>query len=120
MKRSYRWLLVMAVIFLALGAFLSRRGDSPYDALTRFIGAFAIPIALYAWCQADIAEHRFSYPAGTPILVAWLFPLGLPIYFLRTRPFFRAMVSLVVASILYVLYSLLMWVGQYARAHLAV
>ena len=114
------WLLVLAGISLALGATLSPNGNSPYDVVSRSIGGFASSIALYAWCQADIVEHNYPYPAGAPILVAWLFPLGLPIYFLRTRVLSRTIVSLLVAAFLYLLYGILILAGQYARAHIAV
>lgn len=55
--------------------------------------AFLISALCYAWCRAE-GLARGVAPPGRSALVAGLFPLlGIPVYFFRTRPWRRALVS---------------------------
>jgi len=52
-----------------------------------------VMILCYLWCKADAAERGMAHIGGTA-LAAFIPPIGLPIYFFRTRPVRRALVSI--------------------------
>jgi hypothetical protein len=56
---------------------------------------------LFAWCKADAAERGISPPKGAPVLVALFPPVGVPYYFLRTRPWRAAAVSILKAFLFF-------------------
>jgi hypothetical protein len=54
----------------------------------------AAPILLYRWAQLDVAERGVPYPAGAPLLVAFVALIGVPLFFLRTRSLAQAFLAL--------------------------
>jgi hypothetical protein len=83
--------------------------------VTIWVLSVALPVAFYSWCQADILERNISYPAGTPILVGVFPPVGLPIYFLRTRTMLGALFG-IGKSLLFVALCLAMYhAGEYVH-----
>ncbi|MGJ7604211.1 rard protein [Variovorax sp. LT1R20] len=91
-----RWiLLVLGVSFLAVGvadAFVPPLRGKDYSALD-VAHAFLISALCYTWCRAE-GLTRGVIPPGRSALLAGVFPLlGIPVYFFRTRPWRRALVS---------------------------
>ncbi|RQO56571.1 rard protein [Variovorax sp. KBW07] len=91
-----RWiLLALGLSFLVAGvadALLPPLRGKDYSALD-VAHAFLIGALCYAWCRAD-GLARGVIPPGRSALLAGVFPLlGIPLYFFRTRPWRRALVS---------------------------
>ena len=96
MKRSSLALVALAIAYVAIAVGLEVPSGSPAGYSLKFVvSGFGIPVLLYAWCQSDINDGGFSYPSGAPLLVAFLFPVGLPVYFFRTRSWPKALLCLV-------------------------
>jgi uncharacterized membrane protein YbaN (DUF454 family) len=91
-----RWiLLVLGLSFLVVGvadAFLPTLRGKDYTVLD-VAHAFLISALCYTWCRAD-GLARGMIPPGRSALFAGIFPLlGIPVYFFRSRPWRRALVS---------------------------
>lgn len=91
-----RWiLLVLGLSFLVVGvadAFMPPLRGKDYSALD-VAHAFLISALCYTWCRAE-GLARGVIPPGRSALLAGVFPLlGIPVYFFRTRPWRRALVS---------------------------
>jgi hypothetical protein len=91
MKRSTLLLVLLAGSYVIAGLLepLSLpRGEvySPYTLVHALVGA----VLIYAWCRAHSQERQTSPPVGAAILSAFLPPIGLPYYMLRSYPFPRA------------------------------
>jgi hypothetical protein len=95
MNRPRRVLLALALSFVVAGVLspivpeVAGKSYSVVDVVhSLLIGALC-----YTWCRAD-GLWRGVLPPGRSALVAGIFPLlGVPLYFLRTRPFPRAVVA---------------------------
>ncbi|MCR6476159.1 rard protein [Variovorax sp. ZS18.2.2] len=91
-----RWiLLVLGLSFLVVGvadAFVPPLRGKDYSVLD-VVHAFLISALCYTWCRAE-GLARGVIPPGRSALLAGVFPLlGIPVYFFRTRPWRRALVS---------------------------
>ena len=91
-----RWiLLALGLSFLAVGvadAFMPPLRGKDYSVLD-VAHAFLISALCYTWCRAE-GLARGVIPPGRSALLAGVFPLlGIPVYFFRTRPWRRALVS---------------------------
>jgi len=91
-----RWiLLVLGLSFLVVGvadAFMPPLRGKDYSVLD-VAHAFLISALCYTWCRAE-GLARGVIPPGRSALLAGVFPLlGIPVYFFRTRPWRRALVS---------------------------
>ena len=116
MKRSQKWLLTIVALQAINGLVAPQPALAGALILVVFLSlAIATPVAIYSWCQADIAERNLQYPAGAPILVGVIPPLGVPLYFLRTRSLLGAVAGMG-KSILFVILALTAsWIGAYLR-----
>ena len=91
-----RWiLLALGLSFLVVGvadAFMPPLRGKDYSVLD-VAHAFLISALCYTWCRAE-GLARGVIPPGRSALLAGVFPLlGIPVYFFRTRPWRRALVS---------------------------
>lgn len=91
-----RWiLLALGLSFLVVGvadAFVPPVRGKEYSALD-VAHAFLISALCYTWCRAE-GLARGVIPPGRSALLAGVFPLlGIPVYFFRTRPWRRALLS---------------------------
>ena len=91
-----RWiLLALGLSFLVVGvadAFVPPLRGKDYSVLD-VAHAFLISALCYTWCRAE-GLARGVFPPGRSALLAGVFPLlGIPVYFFRTRPWRRALVS---------------------------
>ncbi|MDH6165002.1 hypothetical protein M2282_000130 [Variovorax boronicumulans] len=91
-----RWiLLVLGLSFLVVGvadAFMPPLRGKDYSVLD-VAHAFLISALCYTWCRAE-GLARGVIPPGRSALLAGVFPLlGIPVYFFRTRPWRRALLS---------------------------
>jgi hypothetical protein len=91
-----RWiLLVLGLSFLVVGvadAFMPPVRGKDYTVLD-VAHAFLISALCYTWCRAE-GLARGVIPPGRSALWAGVFPLlGIPVYFFRTRPWRRALLS---------------------------
>ncbi|QSI31304.1 rard protein [Variovorax sp. RKNM96] len=91
-----RWiLLVLGLSFFVVGvadAFMPPLRGKDYSVLD-VAHAFLISALCYTWCRAE-GLARGVIPPGRSALLAGVFPLlGIPVYFFRTRPWRRALVS---------------------------
>lgn len=117
MKRSGKHLVAVLIASAAVGAFSpAPQSNSAWTAVGWIVASLAFSINLYAWCKADIVERDLPYPAGIPVLVGHLFPIGVPLYFIITRTAGRALLSIVAALGFAALCFLLVAVGTYANA----
>lgn len=95
MNRPRRVLLALALSFVVAGVLspiVPQAAGKSYSAVD-VAHALLIGALCYTWCRADGLE-RGVLPPGRSALVAGLFPLlGVPIYFLRTRPFAKALLA---------------------------
>jgi hypothetical protein len=121
MKRSHFWLITILALQLVNG-FVVTEPDriGPLLLLPLYSLGVAIPAAIYSWCQADIAERNLPYPAGTPILVGIIPPVGLLIYFARTRPPLGAIAGITKSALFIGLCIASMQLGAYVRTLLFV
>ncbi|ADU37015.1 RarD protein [Variovorax paradoxus EPS] len=91
-----RWiLLALGLSFFIVGvadAFMPPLRGKGYSALD-VAHAVLISALCYTWCRAE-GLARGVIPPGRSALLAGMFPLlGIPVYFFRTRPWRRALVS---------------------------
>jgi hypothetical protein len=91
-----RWiLLALGLSFLVVGvadAFMPPVRGKDYTVLD-VAHAFLISALCYTWCRAE-GLARGVIPPGRSALWAGVFPLlGIPVYFFRTRPWRRALLS---------------------------
>lgn len=104
MSRPRLFLLLLALSFFFAGladAFVSTP-QSP-NSIVAFVHTFFIAALVYLWCKADAAERRTPPPAGAPLFAALLPPLGVPVYFFRSRPLRPALVATALALVFLVL-----------------
>jgi hypothetical protein len=118
MKRSAKFLVAIATLETLSGLVV----PDPRQAGAIGIAAFlflsvAVPAAIYSWCQADISERAIPYPAGTPILVGGLPPIGLLIYFFRTRNALAAVAGVGKSVAFIALCLALSYAGAYIHLH---
>jgi hypothetical protein len=91
-----RWiLLALGLSFLVVGvadAFMPPVRGKDYTVLD-MAHAVLISALCYTWCRAE-GLARGVIPPGRSALWAGVFPLlGIPVYFFRTRPWRRALLS---------------------------
>jgi hypothetical protein len=91
-----RWiLLALGLSFLVVGvadAFMLPVRGKDYTVLD-VAHAFLVSALCYTWCRAE-GLARGVIPPGRSALWAGVFPLlGIPVYFFRTRPWRRALLS---------------------------
>lgn len=91
-----RWiLLALGLSFLVAGvadALLPPLRGKDYSALD-VAHAFLIGALCYTWCRADGLARGVIPPDRSALLAGVLPLLGIPLYFFRTRPWRRALVS---------------------------
>jgi hypothetical protein len=90
MNTPSRYVLALALLFPAVGmidGFIARRGDQ--SPLT-LVYAIAVAALLHRWCKADASLRGIEPPFGSAAMVAFLAPIGVPLYFFRTMPFASA------------------------------
>jgi len=122
MKRSHRFLTAVALVN-GLTAFLVPDYESAapvLGALGYVASAIVMPVLIYLWCQADIIERKLPYPDGIPIVVGYMWVLGLPLYFFKTRSVASAFIGLGKAAVFGVLCGCLLVGGIYAHGYLFV
>ncbi|HEX7868095.1 MAG TPA: rard protein [Variovorax sp.] len=95
MNRPRRVLVALALSFVVAGVLspiVPQMAGKPYSVID-VIHSLLIGALCYTWCRAD-GLVRGVLPPGRSALVAGVFPpLGVPLYFLRTRPFLKALVA---------------------------
>jgi len=102
MRRAQRLLLSLLAAFAVMGVLdaLVPEARQPFTAFDFAKGILVVAL-LFAWCKADAAERGISPPKGAPVLVALFAPVGVPYYFLRTRPWRAAAVSILRAFLFF-------------------
>ena len=86
MKTSQKLLVaILAVEATSSFAFGDLRQPSGLAFAALLVTVISLPSLAYAWCHADIRERAVPYPAGAPVLVGHLAPIGVPIYLFVTR-----------------------------------
>lgn len=109
MKQSHKPLWIMFGIGVVDGALVPLLSNYPLWARYELIAmVVANVMCLYAWCRYDGQEHGFR-PRLAAVLVVLLAVVGVPYYFLRSRPFGRACVAMLKA-LLYLIGVLLAYV----------
>jgi hypothetical protein len=58
---------------------------------------FPSAILLFSWCKADCARRAISPPGGAALLVAGAAVIGIPYYYFRILPPFRALIYVLCA-----------------------
>ena len=95
MNRPRRVLLALALSFVVAGVLspiVPSMAGKPYSVID-VVHSLLIGALCYTWCRADGLE-RGVLPPGRSALLAGLFPpLGVPLYFFRTRPIARAFIA---------------------------
>jgi hypothetical protein len=56
-----------------------------------FVLTCATALMLFAWCKADAKHREALLPRGSSLLVALCPPVGVPVYYFRTRPWRQAL-----------------------------
>jgi len=95
MNRPRRVLLALALSFVVAGVLspIVPEVAGKSFSVVAVVHSQIIGALCYKWCRAD-GLWRGVLPPGRSALVAGIFPLlGVPLYFLRTRPFPRAVVA---------------------------
>lgn len=99
MAPSRRILFSLAAVYAAGGvasAFMQ------HDKALDFALGVATVAAVYTWCRQESLERRSFAPGRSALWAALFSPVGLPVYFLRTRRPVPAMLSSVKALALYI------------------
>ena len=94
MRRTRILLLLLVASFLLAGIlepFIAVPGSA--QSTGAFVHAIVVAVLCYAWCKADAQERGTPGIAGAAF-AGLLPPIGLPIYFFRSRPARKAFVSL--------------------------
>jgi hypothetical protein len=113
MRRTRILLLLLLASFLLAGIlepFLALPGSTHSGGAA--LHAIVIAVLCYAWCKAD-AKERGTPGIGGAALAGLLPPIGLPIYFFRSRTARNALVSLAISLLLLVASILLFGAGLY-------
>jgi hypothetical protein len=95
MPRSRIILLLIAASFLVAGVgepFTARPGE-PYS-VAGVVHMLVFAVLCYMWYRADARSRGIPEGGGSAVFVAMLPPIGLPVYFFRTRTFRRALLSI--------------------------
>ena len=71
--------------------FTERPGE-PYSA-AGVVHMLLIAVLCYGWCKADAAERGIALPPGSAVLAGIVPPLGLPLYFFRSKPKRAALIA---------------------------
>lgn len=95
MRRSTLYLVLLAASNIVAGVLeplALPRGEvySPYALVQALLGA----VLIHAWCRAHSRERHTLPPAGAAILCAFIPPIGLPYYMIRTYPLPRAVLGI--------------------------
>ena len=117
MSSANRLLLIIAATFVAAGSLepqLPHPGQFPNE--IGVVLTFVFAALLFSWCKADAASRNVSPPAGAPLLVALICPIGVPYYLFRTRPWRDAWVATGKAVAFLVLINALYWLSFYVSA----
>jgi hypothetical protein len=94
------WLGVYALLGVLSGVTgLSEKNDRAFNV----IAGIPTMILIYMWCRAEALERRVVVPSGYTMFASIFAPLGIPVYFLRTRkPVKSALVSIVKSFSFYI------------------
>jgi apolipoprotein N-acyltransferase len=103
-------LLTLSFLVAGLVEPIAPHLQEPYSA-AGVVHTFIIAILLYSWCKADAAARQAIPPSGAVLLVAFVPPLGIPYYLLRSRPWRRAFLAIAAALGLFVLQLVLFELG---------
>ena len=108
MKRSRLCLFGLVACSAAVGLLNDKDPATAHSytpsTLVYFIACWLL---LYGWARSDASERAVPYPSGAPLLVAFLFPIGIPVYLFRTRRWAVALLSTAAALSLALLCGLL-------------
>ena len=94
------WLIVYALLGVLSGVTgLSEMNERAFNV----IAGIPTMILIYMWCKAEALERHAVVPSGYTMFASIFAPLGIPVYFLRTRkPVKSAMASTVKSFAFYV------------------
>ena len=96
-------LLLLTLSFLVAGVAepLTPATGGPAS-IAGLVHSFIIAILCFSWCKADAAVRNVNARGGA-VFAALLPPIGLPVYFFRTRPTREAFLSCVKALLFFLL-----------------
>ena len=57
------------------------------------VHSFVIAVLCYSWCQADASVRGITLPSGSALIAGLLPPVGVPLYFFRSRPWRTALMA---------------------------
>lgn len=117
MSRHSLLVVLLTLSFLVAGLVEPLDPHAPYSA-AGLVHTVIIAILLYSWCKADAAARQAEPPGVAALLVAFVPPLGIPYYLLRSRPWRKAFLAIAAAAGLLVLQLVLFEVGYAVSAYL--
>ena len=119
MSRHSLLVVLLTLSFLVAGLIepIDPHPNEPYSA-AGVVHTFVIAILLYSWCKADAKARQTVPPGGAALLVAFVPPLGIPYYLLRSRPWRKALLAIAAALGLFILQLVLFEVGYEVSAYL--
>ena len=89
------------------------------ESIVILIHGLLITVICYAWCKADMSERKISGSVATAVFCGVLPPVGIPVYFFRTRKVGAALLATAIASAIVFVsmlaYSLALDAGQNLR-----
>ncbi|MGF6347017.1 hypothetical protein [Variovorax sp. W2I14] len=93
MPKPIHFLRNLVVLFASMGAIdcLMAKPGSPSPLAVVYALVFAALV--FGWCKAHAAARGNDPPAGAAIMAAFLAPIGVPLYFLRSMPVGQALWS---------------------------
>jgi hypothetical protein len=94
MSRASVLLLILVGSFFVAGVaepFVAKPGE-PLS-VAAFVHSLVIAVICYAWCQADAMARGISLPSGSALIAGLLPPVGIPLYFFRSRPWRAALIA---------------------------
>jgi hypothetical protein len=102
MPKSTRFLLNLVVLFASMGAIdcLMARPDNASP--LAIVYALIFSGLMFGWCKAHAAARGSDPPTGAAIMAAFLAPIGVPLYFLRSMPVGQALWSSAKALLFFV------------------
>ena len=68
------------------------RPREPFSAAA-IVHTLVIAVLCYAWCKADAMTRGISLPSGSALIAGLLPPIGVPLYFFRSKPWRAALVA---------------------------
>jgi len=101
MPKPTHFLLNLVVLFAVMGAIdclMAAPGDASPLAI---VYALIFAGLVFSWCKAHAAARGSDPPAGAAIMAAFLAPIGVPLYFLRSMPVGQALWSSVKALLFF-------------------